>query len=193
MTAYCVASGPHRLCSRSEDRTSVNAKIYSKMQEMWRRRLRARRTWWLWGRAPRCRCTQCWRQRWWSAFPAGTRNGCSPLQTHLCLRKTSCIPVRSSVEKNPSEWPGEESKGRGQTILTMILLWVYTCQLLDFPGSSDGKESACKAGDQGWIPGSGRPLGEGNGNPLQYSCLENFMDRKAWQATVHESQRVGLD
>ena len=48
-----------------------------------------------------------------------------------------------------------------------------------------GKESACSAGDLGVIPRSGRSLGEGNGNPLQYSCLENPMDRGAWQATVH--------
>ena len=45
-----------------------------------------------------------------------------------------------------------------------------------FPGSSDGKASACSAGDPGSIPGLGRSLGEGNGNPLQYSCLENSMD-----------------
>ena len=56
---------------------------------------------------------------------------------------------------------------------------------LGFPGGSDGKESACNAGDPGSIPGSGRSLGEGNGNPLQYSCLENPMDRGAWWATVH--------
>ena len=54
-----------------------------------------------------------------------------------------------------------------------------------FPGGSDGKESACKPGDVGSIPGSGRSPGEGNGYPLQYSCLENPMDRGAWQATVH--------
>ena len=53
-----------------------------------------------------------------------------------------------------------------------------------FPGGSDGKVSACTAGDPGSIPGSGRSSGEGNGNPLQYSCLENLMDG-AWQATVH--------
>ena len=46
-------------------------------------------------------------------------------------------------------------------------------------------ESACGAGDQGWIPGSGRSPGEGNGNPLQYSCLENPMGGGVWQATVH--------
>ena len=54
-----------------------------------------------------------------------------------------------------------------------------------FPGSSNGKESACDAGDLGSIPGLRRYPGEGNGNPLQYSCLENSMDRGAWWATVH--------
>ena len=53
------------------------------------------------------------------------------------------------------------------------------------PGGSDGKESACNAGDLGSIPGLGRSPEEGNGNPLQYSCLENSMDRGAWRATVH--------
>ena len=48
-----------------------------------------------------------------------------------------------------------------------------------------GKESTCSVGDMGSISGLGRSPGEGNGNPLQYSCLENFMDRRAWQATVH--------
>ena len=54
-----------------------------------------------------------------------------------------------------------------------------------FPGGSEGKESACNAGDLGSTPGSGRSPGEGNGNPLQNSCLENPMARGAWQATVH--------
>ena len=56
---------------------------------------------------------------------------------------------------------------------------------VDFPGGTEGKVSACNAGDPGSIPGSGRSPGEGNGNPLQYSCLENPMDRGAWWATVH--------
>ena len=55
-----------------------------------------------------------------------------------------------------------------------------------FPGGSDGKESACNARDLGSISGSGRSPGGGNSNPLQYSCLENPMDRGAWWATVHE-------
>ena len=55
----------------------------------------------------------------------------------------------------------------------------------DFPGGSDGKASVYNAGDPGSIPGLGRSPGEGNGNPLQYSCLENPMDKGGWQATVH--------
>ena len=65
------------------------------------------------------------------------------------------------------------------------LLFILDINLLCFPGGSDGKVSACNAGDLGLIPGSGRSPGEGNGNPLQYSCLENSMDGGAWWATVH--------
>ena len=54
-----------------------------------------------------------------------------------------------------------------------------------FPGGSDSKASTCNAGDQGSIPVSGRSPGEGNGNPLQYSCLENSTDGGAWWATVY--------
>ena len=56
---------------------------------------------------------------------------------------------------------------------------------LRFPGGSEVKESACNAGDLGSIPGSGRSPGEGNGKPLQYSCLESPIDGGAWWATVH--------
>ena len=56
---------------------------------------------------------------------------------------------------------------------------------LGFLGGSDGKESGSNAGDLGSIPGPGRSPEEGNGYPLQYSCLENSMDRGAWWATVH--------
>ena len=57
-----------------------------------------------------------------------------------------------------------------------------------FPGGSDGEESACNAGDPGSIPGLGRAPGEGHGNPLQYSCLENPMDRGALQTTIQRVQ-----
>ena len=63
---------------------------------------------------------------------------------------------------------------------------IRACPLLgDSLCGSDGKESVCNAGDVGSVPGSGRTPGEGNGNPLQYSCLEKPMDRGTWWATVH--------
>ena len=63
----------------------------------------------------------------------------------------------------------------------------FSCLVMSypgFPGGSEGKASASNVGDPGSIPGSGRSPGEGNGNPLQYSCLENPMDRGPWQSTV---------
>ena len=65
----------------------------------------------------------------------------------------------------------------------LSFLVVYS---LGFPGGSDSKESTCNAGDLGLILGSGRSPGEGSGYPLQYSCLENSMDRGTWWATVYE-------
>ena len=62
-----------------------------------------------------------------------------------------------------------------------FLIWL----ILGFPGGSDGKEYACNAEDRSLIPGSGRSPEEGKGYPLQYSCLENFMDRRTWQVTFH--------
>ena len=66
-------------------------------------------------------------------------------------------------------------------------------QQWDFPGGSVVKSRACNAGDLGLIPGSERSPGEGNGNPLQYSCLENSMDRGAWLATIHLVRGVRHD
>ena len=63
---------------------------------------------------------------------------------------------------------------------------------MSFPGGSDSTESACNAGDWGLIPVSKRSPGEGNGNPLQCSCLENSMDREAWSATIYGSQSQRL-
>ena len=67
----------------------------------------------------------------------------------------------------------------------MGLIWEVTQNSGGFPGGSVVKNSPANAGDVGWIPGLGRSPGEGNGNPLQCSCLENPMDRGAWWATVH--------
>ena len=60
---------------------------------------------------------------------------------------------------------------------------MYTFLIWGFPGDSDGKESACNAEDPGLIPGLGTSPGGGHGNPLQYSCLKNSMDRGPWWAT----------
>ena len=88
-----------------------------------------------------------------------------------------------------------------QVLETKLFLTLYTAMFLSlisklviihfldcdpgFPGGSEVKSSACNAGDLGSIPGSGRSPGEGNGNLLQYSCLENAMDGGAWWATCH--------
>jgi len=69
--------------------------------------------------------------------------------------------------------------------LRYLTFYVTLLILKGFPGGSDGKESACNAGYPGSVRGLGRSPGEANGNPLQYSCLENSMDRGAWWATVH--------
>ena len=67
----------------------------------------------------------------------------------------------------------------------MLVISKYETLAMGFPGDSDGKESVFNAGNWGLIPGLGRFPQERNGNPLQYSCLENSMDRGAWWATVH--------
>ena len=69
------------------------------------------------------------------------------------------------------------------TMYEGLQFWSQT-KLDKVPGDSDGKESACNAGDLGSIPGWGRSPGEGKGNPFQYSCLGNPMDKGTWQATV---------
>ena len=68
--------------------------------------------------------------------------------------------------------------------------WIVTpSTLMGFPGCSDNKESVWNAGDPGSVPGFGRSPGEGNGNPLHYSCLENSMDREAWQGERPQKKR----
>ena len=72
-------------------------------------------------------------------------------------------------------------KDREITLLTKV----HVVRAIFFPGGSDNKESASNMGDLGSIPGSGRSPEGGHGNPLHYSCLENPMDSRGWQATVH--------
>ena len=87
---------------------------------------------------------------------------------------------------------GETEKCSTEDISSPCLSCWPTCSVplllrssFSFPGGSEVKASACSAGDLGSIPGSGRSPGEENGDPLQYSCLENPMDGGDWQATVH--------
>ena len=100
---------------------------------------------------------RCWRVLLWVTFPA-----------LLCSSKEEIQQLRQ----------------RKSWAASGVWSELYT-PLLCFPGGSEGKASACNAGDLGSIPGSGRSPGEGNGNPLQYSFLENPMDRGSWQTIVH--------
>ena len=85
-----------------------------------------------------------------------------------------------------------EASDRSGLLRPKVLLLYYLIALITsegFPSASADEESACSAGHMGSIPGSGRAPGGGNGNPLQYSCLGNPMDRGAWWATVHEGRK----
>ena len=85
---------------------------------------------------------------------------------------------------HPTTWIGLKNSvlsSRNQTQEYILCNCLYK---KSFPGGSDGKESTCNAEDLGLIPGLGRSPGEGNGNPLQYSCLENSMDRGDWRSVV---------
>ena len=97
----------------------------------------------------------------------------------MVLEKTLESPLDSKEIKPVS------SKEINPEYLEGLMLKLKLQYLGHFPHSSVSKESACNAGDPGSIPGLGKSSGEGNGNPLWYFCLENPMDRRAWQATVH--------
>ena len=119
------------------------------------------------------------------------------------LHKSQCtifklsvlIPCSISQEKKKRTLPPVSiwkrnlcRSGSGFESISTLLLWWLQKAIEEFyllPHGSDGKESACNAEDLGLIPGLGRSPGEGNSNPLQYSCLENSMHREVWQATVH--------
>ena len=111
------------------------------------------------------------------AIPPGMWDLGDPTRDRTC---TPCIKAWSLNHWTTREVPltscnWGSNKGRSW--------WLW--EELTFPGSSDGKESVCNGRDQGSIPGSERSPGERNNYPLQYSCLENSMDRGAWRATVH--------
>ena len=102
-----------------------------------------------------------------------------------CIGEGNGNPLQCSCLENPRDsgawWAAVYGVAQSRTRLKQL----SSIPDMGFPRSSGGKESACKAGDLGSIPGSRRFFGKGNGNPLQCSCLENPMDRRAWWATVH--------
>ena len=120
-----------------------------------------------------------------ACFSVDTRGG----NIEISLRSSQCPSLMWGVSRkavavvllpgSQPEWCEVRNPSRARLISTCV------SRVLGFPGGSEVKASACNAGDLGSIPGSGRSPGEGNGNPLQYSCLENPMDRGAWWATVH--------
>ena len=108
---------------------------------------------------------------------------------HLGFPGGSEVKVSACNAGDPGSIPGlgrSPGEGNGNPLQYSGLenFMDYTVHV-GFPGGSEVKVSACNAEDLGSIPGSGRSPGEGNGNPLQYSCLENTMDGGAWWATVH--------
>ena len=111
------------------------------------------------------------------------------------IRCTSLIPHWERVTSCPGALNNSLKYPQPVEILTQGAHALTPCSTAcwSFPRSSVGKESACNAGDLGSILGLGRSPGEGNGNPLQYSCLENPTDREAWQAIIHGVARVGHD
>ena len=110
-----------------------------------------------------------------SPTPRACSNSCPlSLQCHPTI-SSSVFPFSSCLQSFPASrsFPNE------------LVLHIRWSNYWNFPGGSDGKASAYNAGDLGSIPGSGRSPGEGNGNPLQESCLEDPMDGGAWWAIVH--------
>ena len=111
-------------------------------------------------------------------------------------RRGSDITCHQGSPLRP-EWAGHSLSEQHNCALCLsafnTLMVALLHKYIHFPGGSDGKESACNAGDPDSIPGLGRSPGEGNANLIHYSCLEHFMDRRAWRATVHGVQRIEHD
>ena len=117
----------------------------------------------------------------------------TPCHMWRVLSKNSC----NALETSPNRWE-EDCPSPGPAVIsyisTMPFLFFFFLRLfiyLGFPGGSTAKIPPANAGDNGLIPGLGRSPGEGNGSPLQYSCLRNPMDRGTWWATVHRVAKSG--
>ena len=117
---------------------------------------------------------------WWVVRPWTSLGATVPTAASGSLRGPICVITFACVGSEL-----RQNYGRKDQDITSVLLMAF-----GIPDDSDGKESACSVGDPGSIPGSGISPGEGNGTPLQYSCLENSMDRGAWWATVHGVAKI---
>ena len=116
----------------------------------------------------------------------------SGLESHFCGEEASELhtgEVNLAAKISPAQ---AVSVPPQPTVAKRSFLPGAVLRLKGFPGGSDGKKSACNAGDLGSTLGSGRSPGRGCGNPLQYSCLENTMDRGAWRAIVHGVVKSGI-
>ena len=107
------------------------------------------------------------------------------MQTRAIPNEISIIYFKNSEIGDINKILGQDDSEYHSLVETLNKKLNLTKITLDFPGGSDGKTSAYSVGDPGSIPGSGRFPREGNGNPLQYSCLENPMDVRSWWATLH--------
>ena len=166
-----------------------------------------------WGTSSPCRGTESFKQT--SSFLYAASSGfpsnsgwkldvffcfSCPLQACLCCVSGSLVhplpdsPAASLTSPSPVASTSLQSDRLSHKLshLSSILLRANVSSLkiiyspvIVLSCGSDGRESACSAGDPGTIPGSGRSPEEGNGSPLQYSCLENSMERQAWWATIH--------
>ena len=125
-----------------------------------------------------------------SCFPGGSDHKVSPCNAG----DQSLTPGSGKFPREENSYPLQYSclensmdKGIWQAMVHgLAKSQTWLSNFTSFPGGSDDKESACNAGDLDLIPGLGWYPEEGNSYPLQYSCLENPMDRGAWQATVHK-------
>ena len=122
----------------------------------------------------------------WRATAHGVAKSPTHLSVHVRARAHTCTHARTHACQVDKVWPQD---------VDWVQVWSILSHLpgnKGLPSGSAGKVSACNAGDQGSIPGLGRSPGEGNGNPLQYSFLENPMDRGVWWAIVMGSQDLDM-
>ena len=121
----------------------------------------------------------------WRIPGTGEPGGLPSMGSHRVRHEWSNLAAAAAVVLYLITFTRETKR---KTVQTPFVPIHYLYQHSPFPGGSDGKASACDAGDWGLIPGSGRFPGEGNGNPLQYSCPENPMDGGGWWAIVTKSR-----